>query len=83
MQFLICAADDHGLYHLAFIHDDYGTTADGTETLQKLIRETFVAMYEQGCPLTIFKEAYGITAPIPEYGDLDLREVLNSTYFFA
>lgn len=83
MQFLICAADDHGLYHLAFIHDDYGTTADGTETLQKLIRETFVAMYEQGCPLTIFKATYGITAPIPEYGDLDLREVLNSTYFFA
>lgn len=83
MHFLICAADEHGLGHLAFIHDDYGTTADGTETLHKLIRETFVEMYEQGCPLSIFRAAYGITAPIPEYGDLDLREVLNSTYFFA
>lgn len=83
MHFLICAADDEGLGHLAFIHDDYGTTADGTETLHRLIRETFVRMYEQGCPLTILKEFYGITAPLPEYGKLDLREVLNSTYFFA
>jgi DNA-directed RNA polymerase len=83
MHFLICAADDAGLGHLAFIHDDYGTTAEGTETLHRLIRETFVTMYEQGCPLTIFRDLYGITAPIPEYGDLDIREVINSVYFFA
>jgi DNA-directed RNA polymerase len=83
MHFLICAADDAGLGHLAFIHDDYGTTPDGTETLHRLIRETFVTMYEQGCPLTILRDFYGITEPLPEYGDLDLREVLNSTYFFA
>jgi DNA-directed RNA polymerase len=83
MHLLICWADDRGLGHLAFVHDDYGTTADGTEDLQEGIRVTFVEMYEQGCPLTIFKETYGITAPIPEYGDLDLKQVLNSTYFFA
>jgi DNA-directed RNA polymerase len=83
MHFLICAADDAGLGHLAFIHDDYGTTADGTETLHRLIRETFVMMYKLGCPLTIFRDMYGITAPIPEYGDLDIDEVLNSVYFFA
>lgn len=83
MHFLICAADDHGLGHLAFIHDDYGTTADGTETLHRLIRETFVMMYKLGCPLTIFKDSYGITAPIPEYGDLDIEVVLDSVYFFA
>lgn len=83
MQFLICAADDAGLGHLAFIHDDYGTTADGTETLHRLIRETFVAMYEQGCPLTQFRDSYGVTELIPEYGDLDLQAVLKSTYFFA
>ncbi|ANH51091.1 RNA polymerase [Pseudomonas phage VSW-3] len=83
MHLLICAAEDHGLGHLAFIHDDYGTTADGTETLHKLIRATFVAMYEQGCPLTAFRDTYGITEDLPERGDLDLNLVHDSTYFFA
>lgn len=83
MQLLICAAEDHGLGHLAFIHDDYGTTADGTETLHKLIRATFVWMYEQGCPLTALRDFYGITEDLPERGNLDLQEVLKSTYFFA
>lgn len=83
MQLLICAADDEGLGHLAFIHDDYGTTADGTETLHRLIRETFVWMYEQGCPLNQFRDLWSITAPVPERGNLDLRVVLQSTYFFA
>lgn len=83
MQLLICAADDNGLGHLAFIHDDYGTTPDGTETLHRLIRETFVAMYEQGCPLQRFRDTYGVTAPLPEPGNLDIRVVLQSVYFFA
>lgn len=83
MCLLIVAADDAGLGHLAFIHDDYGTTADGTETLHRLIRETFVWMYEQGCPLSLLRDTYGITEPIPEYGDLDIKVVLESTYFFA
>lgn len=83
MQLLICAADDAGLGHLAFIHDDYGTTADGTETLHRLIRETFVSMYEQGCPLNQFRDLYGITEPVPERGNLDIQLVKDSVYFFA
>lgn len=83
MQFLICAADDAGLGHLAFIHDDYGTTADGTEKLHELIRDTFVKMYEQGCPLEQFRDTYGITAPLPERGNLHLPDVRQSIYFFA
>lgn len=83
MHFLICAAEDSGLGHLAFIHDDYGTTGEGTAELHRLIRDTFVRMYEAGCPLEQFRDAYGITDPLPERGDLDLAEVRNSTYFFA
>lgn len=83
MHLLICAADDAGLQHLHFIHDDYGTTADGTETLHKAIRETFVEMYERCHPLEDFKARTGCTDPVPESGDLDIRQVLSSTYFFA
>ncbi len=83
MHLLICAAEDSGLGHLAFIHDDYGTTPDGTETLHKLIRRTFVDMYEGCQPLTEFASQWGILEPLPEPGDLDLRVVLESRYFFA
>lgn len=83
MHLLICAAEDAGLGHLAFIHDDYGTTADGTEKLHELIRGTFVRMYESRCPLTLFRSSYGITEPLPEPGNLDLQIVRQSTYFFA
>lgn len=83
MHLLICWADDRGLGHLAFIHDDYGTTADGTPDLHIGIRETFVGMYRDDCPLTRFRDTYGIPDPLPERGDLDLEQVLESTYFFA
>lgn len=83
MHLLICAADDAGLGHLAFIHDDYGTTADGTETLHKLIRATFVEMYTRCQPLEEFAARTSVTAPLPELGDLDINVVNDSTYFFA
>lgn len=83
MHLLICWADDHDLGHLHFIHDDYGTTPDGTEALHKGIRETFVEMYERTSPLEDFKRRNDVTAPVPEKGDLDIRVVLESRYFFA
>lgn len=83
MHLLLCAADDHKLGHLAFIHDDYGTTADGTQTLHKLIRATFVEMYQRTKPLEEFAARNNITAPLPTYGDLDITVVNDSTYFFA
>lgn len=83
MHFLICAADDAGLGHLAFIHDDYGTAPMGTETLHKLIRRTFVDMYTHSHPLQEFASLWGILEPLPTPGDLDLNVVLDSTYFFA
>ena len=67
----------------SFIHDDYGTTPDGTEALHKGIRATFVEMYERTSPLEDFKRRNDVTAPVPENGDLDIRVVLESRYFFA
>lgn len=83
MHLLICAADDIKLEHLHFVHDDYGTSADRTEDLQRAIRTTFVEMYERTSPLEDFKLRTGCTAPVPESGDLDISCVLDSTYFFA
>lgn len=83
MHFLINAAEDAGLGHLAFIHDDYGALAPDVEKLHKLIRNSFVAMYEQHNPLLAFKDTYGISKELPSPGALDIKQVQESTYFFC
>lgn len=70
---------------LAFIHDDYGTHAADAEGLYRLIRSTFVRMYEEHDPLEDFYARYahhGLAKP-PAKGSLDIRLVLESPYFFS
>lgn len=67
---------------LAMIHDDYGCHAADCPRLSKIIRETFVAMYEENEPLKDFADKYGMPQP-PSKGSLQLREVLKSEYFFS
>jgi len=75
------AAAGEGL-DLAMIHDDYGTHAADAARLYRIIRETFVAMYEGCDPLGEFAERYGLPAP-PGKGTLNLHAVLDSPYFFS
>lgn len=75
------AAAAEGL-DLAMIHDDYGTHAADAAKLYRIIREVFVAMYENCDPLAELAERYGLPAP-PARGSLDLRAVLTSPYFFS
>ncbi|MCA3159531.1 MAG: hypothetical protein ING31_08075 [Burkholderiales bacterium] len=67
---------------LAMIHDDYGTHAADAARLYQLIREIFVDMYESFDPLSDFAALYDLPTP-PERGDLDLRSVMDSPYFFS
>lgn len=83
MHLLIVAADEAGVGHMHFVHDDYGTTADRTEDLHFHIRDEFVKMYQRTDPLAEFKERMGNTADLPEKGDLDIEVVRKSRYFFA
>lgn len=81
LQLTTVAARAEGL-DLAMIHDDYGCHASDCPRLSKLIRETFVAMYEENEPLADFAKLYDLEGQ-PEKGSLNLREVLKSTYFFS
>lgn len=83
MHFLINAAEEAGLGHLAFIHDDYGALAPDVSKLHKLIRETFVRMYSEHDPLQEFKDLYSIPRELPESGNLDIETVRDSVYFFS
>lgn len=84
-----CRALDAGITSFAMIHDSYGTTAADTEQLARCLREAFVAMYEEHDVLAEFRD--GLLAacpslklpPLPPKGSLNIRDVLDSPYFFA
>ena len=88
MMMCIVACKEEGIENFAMIHDDFGTHAADADAMQRIIRETFVEMYEGMDVLANFKqvheERHGITLPdLPESGDLSLRNVLDSAYFFG
>lgn len=78
-----------GVEDFAMVHDSYGTHSTHMHILSDVLREEFVKMYEQHDVLTELRD-HAITVlgtqdiPVPpSKGNLDLREVLNSQYFFA
>jgi DNA-directed RNA polymerase len=72
-----------GIDAVAMIHDDYGTHAANAQKLYEIIRERFVWMYENNDPIEEFHAKYPETPKPPTKGDLDIREVLKSRYFFS
>ncbi len=86
------AAHDASIVDLAVIHDSFGTHAAETDRLSRLLRETFVTMYE-GDPLAAFRtelldqigdeKLMAKVLPLPTKGDLDLNSVLAAAYMFA
>lgn len=78
--------------HLSMVHDSYATHASDAEVLSLSIRQAFVQMYNEKCWLTSFRDEIAEQIgpelaedlpPVPQGGDLQLAEVLNSLYFFA
>jgi DNA-directed RNA polymerase len=71
----------------AAVHDSYWTHASDVDAMAKTLREQFVELHSQ--PLlqqlkTQFEQRYGISLPdLPDTGDLDLKDVLDSNYFFS
>lgn len=65
------------------IHDDFGVHPADTARFHEIIREQFVEMYEDNTLLADMAAATGFPVPPPEIGDLNLHDVLHSTYFFA
>lgn len=79
---------DAGIEDFAMVHDSYGTHSPNMPALSTLLREAFVEMYEEHDVLKELRDyvslyVEGDLPPLPERGDLDIREVLNSPYFFA
>lgn len=85
------AAKSAGINSLAVIHDSFGTHAADTDTLVRLLRETFVAQYEPDVLGRFYDEVLeqlppewaAEVPPPPPQGSLDLAALLHSSYLFA
>lgn len=72
----------------AMIHDSYGTHAADTAKLAGFIRRVFVDMYTNFDVLKSWIESQPVAAqkefePLPERGNLNLEEIMDSEHFFA
>jgi DNA-directed RNA polymerase len=78
-----------GIKDFAMVHDSYGTHTSNMVRMSEILRESFVDMYQDNDVLSDLRlHACNIlgTEDVPEppeKGDLDLRKVLSSKYFFA
>ncbi len=82
-------AVNNGITDFAMIHDDFGTHAGNVELFRHSIKSAFVSMYTDHEPLndiyitTALSVPDGVVPPLPDSGDLDIKEVMYSEYFFA
>ena len=89
MVMTVVKAASEGIEDFAMVHDDFGVHAADTPRLFDIIRETFVDMYEDFDWLMAWKKEMErlddrIALPDPpETGELDIRKVLDSKYFFG
>jgi len=88
MMLTIALALDNGVVQFAMIHDSYGTVAADMDMLAACLRHAFVDMYEEHNVLQEFvdgqpDEVRADCPPPPPYGALNIKEVLNSEFFFA
>ena len=86
-----------GITHFAMIHDSFGTHVADKGTMDRLLREAFIEVHEEFNELGgISNRLYGLHIrdvagggegmsfpDMYEVGNLDLRDVLNSPYFFS
>jgi len=87
MMLTVNRLHSHGLRHFAMVHDSFGVHASDVDLLHRVLREEFVGMYSEPVMSNFFMEllkSSPVALPsLPEPGTLDIRQVLDSPYFFA
>ncbi|XAR51607.1 DNA-directed RNA polymerase [Bertholletia excelsa] len=73
--------------NFAGVHDSYWTHACDVDEMNRILREKFVELYETPILenlLESFQKSFPALSfpPLPERGDFDLKDVLESPYFF-
>ncbi|KAJ4851618.1 hypothetical protein Tsubulata_047192 [Turnera subulata] len=86
MMMTAVACKNAGL-NFAGVHDSYWTHACDVDEMNRILREKFVELYEAPILenlLESFEKSFPDLKfpPLPDRGEFDLREVLQSPYFF-
>ncbi|XP_058187793.1 DNA-directed RNA polymerase 2, chloroplastic/mitochondrial-like isoform X1 [Rhododendron vialii] len=86
MMMTVVACKKAGL-NFAGVHDSYWTHACDVEEMNRILREKFVELYETPILenlLESFQTSFPTLSfpPLPERGDFDMRDVIESPYFF-
>lgn len=85
----ICDMVDTGITSIAVIHDSFGTHADQTPQLRLSLKGQMVAMYANTNALQSLLDVHearwmvDTKIEVPEQGDFDVNEIMNSEYCFA
>jgi DNA-directed RNA polymerase len=92
MMLTTVRASQAGIKNFAMIHDSFGTTAGDVDVMYRVVRESFVEMYEGVDVLGDFRdeiaallseESKDDLPPVPASGTLDLAAIAESRYCFA
>lgn len=65
------------------IHDSFGTHPCDVQYMHKAIRECFVRMYDGTNLMQDFADETGLSGKAPTQGNLDIKQVLTSEFFFC
>ena len=84
MMTIVKAKDEYGIEDFSVVHDSFGTHACDIEQLGLVLRETFCELYTGDILLNFKKEQRDIKLPeLPQFGELDIKEVMDSEFFFS
>ena len=84
MMTIVKAKDKYGIEDFSVVHDSFGTHACDIEQLGMVLRETFCELYTGDILLNFKKEQRDIKLPeLPQFGELDIKEVMDSEFFFS
>ena len=77
-----------GICHFMMVHDSFGVHACDIDLLHRVLREEFVAIYSEPVLQNFLNELRKahphLDFPdLPPTGNLDIRQVTSSPYFFA
>jgi DNA-directed RNA polymerase len=77
-----------GVHHFAMVHDSFGVHACDIDALNRALREEFVRIYSEPVLQKFLNEQRQAHPDVdlpdpPEPGNLDIRQVISSPYFFA
>ena len=77
-----------GVRHFAMVHDSFGVHAADIDLLHRVLREEFVRIYSEPVLQNFLDEVRAANPDldlpdVPQTGNLDIRQVMESPYFFA